>query len=122
VERAGPEAWRRLFERTVFADRRLKEPTASAETGNWWEKKAEPLASVEPVFALARVSPAAAAAVARHLAATISAPGGAARLFETPGPTAKLNAIVNGAEGLPWDAASRKAWNDGLMRWFTGAN
>ncbi|MBI2386850.1 MAG: hypothetical protein HYV14_12710 [Elusimicrobia bacterium] len=122
VERAGPDAWRRLFERTLRSDKRLAAPKeAAAETGNWWEKKkAEPMASVEPVFVLARLSPAAGAALSRYLAAAISEPGGAVRLFERAGPNEKLAAIINGAEALPWDEADRKAWNDGLSRWLIG--
>jgi len=123
VERAGPDGWRRLFERTLRSDKRLAAPAeAAAETGNWWEKKkAEPLASVAPVFTLARLSPAAGAALSRYLAAAISEPGGAVRLFERAGPNEKLAAIINGAEALPWDEADRKAWNDGLSRWLIGA-
>ncbi|MCM2304403.1 MAG: hypothetical protein NDJ72_06850 [Elusimicrobia bacterium] len=122
VERAGPDAWRRLFERTLRSDKRLAAPKeAAAETANWWEKKkAEPMASVEPVFVLARLSPAAGAALSRYLAAAISEPGGAVRLFERSGPNEKLTAIINGAEALPWDEADRKAWNDGLSRWLIG--
>lgn len=121
VERAGPDGWRRLFERTLRSDKRLKEPTAEAAGSNWWEKKAEPMASVAPVFALARLSPAAGAALSRYLAGAISEPGGAVRLFERAGPNEKLAAIINGAEALPWDDADRKAWNDGLARWLIGA-
>ncbi len=122
VERAGPDAWRRLFERTLRSDKRLAAPKeAAAETTNWWEKKkAEHLASVEPVFALARLSPAAGAALSRYLAAAISERGGAVRLFERAGPNEKLTAIINGVEALPWDEADRKAWNDGLSRWLIG--
>ena len=90
----------------MLAAKRIKEPKAAAATGNWWEKKAEPVASVEPVFALARLSPSA----------------GAARLFERPGPNEKLNAVIAGAESLPWDEAGRQAWNDGLTRWLIGTN
>ncbi len=122
VEKAGPDGWRRLFERTLLSDKRVAGPKAEADTMNWWEKKPEPMASVEPVFALARLSPAAGAALAGYLAATISERGGAVRLFERPGPNEKLNAIVAGAESLPWDEAGRKTWNDGLMRWFVGTN
>jgi hypothetical protein len=123
VERAGPDAWRRLFERTLRSDKRLAAPQEkAAETGNWWEKKkAAPMASVDPVFVLARLSPAAGAALSRYLAAMISEPGGAVRLFERAGPNEKLAAIINGAEALPWDEADRKAWNDGLSRWLIGA-
>ncbi|MFI5345887.1 MAG: hypothetical protein ACHQ51_05890 [Elusimicrobiota bacterium] len=122
VELAGPEGWRRLFDRTLLADKRIKEPKAAVETANWWDKKAEPMASVEPVFALARLSPAAGAALSHYLAATISDRGGAVRLFERPGPNEKTNAIINGAGGLPWAAADQKAWDDGLMRWLIGTN
>ena len=123
VERAGPDGWRRLFERTLRSDKRLAAPAeAAAESANWWEKKkAEPMASVDPVFALARLSPAAGAALSRYLAGMISEPGGAVRLFEKAGPNEKLTAIINGAEALPWDEADRKAWNDGLTRWLIGA-
>ncbi|MDE2141349.1 MAG: hypothetical protein KGJ84_02910 [Elusimicrobia bacterium] len=122
VERAGPEGWRRLFDRTLLADKRLKEPQAAVEGANWWDKKAEALPSVEPVFALARLSPAAGAVLSRYLAATIADRGGAVRLFERPGPNDKTNAIIAGAESLPWAEADHKAWNDGLMRWLIGAN
>lgn len=123
VERAGPDGWRRLFERTLRSDKRLAAPAEkAAEAANWWEKKkAEPTASVDPVFALARLSPAAGAALSRYLAGMISEPGGAVRLFERAGPNEKLTAIINGAEALPWDEADRKAWNDGLTRWLVGA-
>lgn len=123
VEAAGPDGWRRLFERTLRSDKRLAAPEEkAAESANWWEKKkAEPTASVVPVFALARLSPAAGAALSRYLAGMISEPGGAVRLFERAGPNEKLNAIINGAEALPWDEADRKAWNDGLTRWLIGA-
>ena len=122
IDQAGPEGWDRLFDRTLLADKRIKEPKAAVEAGNWWEKKVEPMASVEPVFSLARLSPSAGAALARYLADAVSAPGGAARLFERPGPNEKLNAIISGAESLPWDETARKAWNDGLTRWLIGTN
>ncbi len=121
VERAGPDGWKRLFDRTVLSDKRLAEPKAE-EPANWWEKKAAPMASVEPVFAMARLSPAAGAAVASHLVALISEPGGASRLFEKAGPNEKLTAVIAGAETLPWDEADRKVWNDGLTRWLIGTN
>jgi hypothetical protein len=121
VELAGAEGWRRLFERTLLADKRLKVPSTESSDGAWWEKKAEAPVSVEPAFALARLSPSAGAALARFLADTISSPGGAARLFGRRGPNETLNAIAAGAEKLPWDEAGRRAWNDGLMRWLTGA-
>ncbi len=121
VAQAGPDGWRRLFERTLFADKRLKDPKAEVAAVNWFDKKTEAPVSVEPVFALARLSPAAGAALARFLADTLSSPGGGARLFGRPGPNETLNAIVNGAETLPWDETSRRAWDDGLMRWLTGA-
>ncbi|HEX4046499.1 MAG TPA: hypothetical protein VH309_01620 [Elusimicrobiota bacterium] len=116
VERAGPEGWRRLFERTLFADKSLEGPGPAAETANWWDKKAPAPVSIEPVFALARLSPAAGAALARFLAQAVSAPGGAARLFGPAGPNEKLAALLSGAEALPWDSASRRAWDDGVMR------
>ncbi|NNN04982.1 MAG: hypothetical protein HKL90_03685 [Elusimicrobia bacterium] len=122
VELAGPEGWRRLFDRTLLSDKRIQEPKAKVAAGNWWEKKAEPMASVEPVFVLARLSPAAGAELSRYLAGMISTPGGAARLFERPGPNEKTNAIIAGAESLPWDEAARKTWNDGLTRWLIGTN
>ena len=122
VDQAGPEGWRRLFERTLFADKRLHDPKAAVETGKWFEKKAEPPVSVEPVFALARLSPPAGAELARFLAEAISSPRSAARLFEHAGPSDKLNAIAAGAETLPWDETGRSAWNGGLLRWLTGAH
>jgi hypothetical protein len=122
VDQASADGWRRLFERTLLSDKRIKEPKAAVEAANWWDKKAEPMASVEPVFALARLSPSAAAAIAHHLADVISSPGGAARLFERPGPNEKLTAIIAGAESLPWDEVDRKIWNDGLTRWLIGTN
>lgn len=122
VELAGPEGWRRLFDRTLLSDKRIKEPKAEAATGNWWEKKAAPMASVEPAFALARLSPAAGAELARYLSDMISVSGGAVRLFERPGPNEKITAIIAGAEPLPWDEADRKTWNDGLTRWLIGTN
>jgi hypothetical protein len=121
VALAGPDGWRRLFERTLFADKRLKDPKAEVAAVNWFDKKTEAPVSVEPVFALARLSPSAGAALAGFLADAISSRDGAARLFGRPGPNETLNAIVNGAETLPWDETSRRAWNDGLMRWLTGA-
>ena len=121
VGQAGPEGWRRLFERTLFADKRLHDPKIVVETGKWFEKKAEPPVSFEPIFALARLSPSAGAALAQFLAEAISSPRSAARLFEHPGPSEKLTAIAAGAETLPWDEAGRRAWNDGLMRRLTGA-
>jgi hypothetical protein len=118
VDQAGAAGWRRLFERTLFADKRLKGPEPDVETGKWFEEKAEPAVSVEPVFALARLSPSAGAALARFLAEAISSPGGVARIFGRPGPgpDERLAAILSGAETLPWDEAGRRAWNDGLMR------
>ena len=111
-----------MFDRTLLADKRIKEPKAAVAAANWWEKTVEPTASVEPVFVLARLSPAAGGALAHYLAGVISEPGGAARLFDRPGPNEKLAAILNGAESLPWDAASRKIWDDGLTRWLIGAH
>lgn len=122
AERAGPDGWRRLFDRTLLADKRIKSPKASVEAANWWEKKAEPMASVEAAFVLARLSPAAGASLSRYLAGTISERGGAARLFEKAGPNEKLTAILAGAEALPWDVADRKSWDDGLTRWLIGTN
>ncbi|HXS99053.1 MAG TPA: hypothetical protein VN915_00080 [Elusimicrobiota bacterium] len=121
AKKAGPDGWRRLYERTLFADKRLKDPPAQASSGSWWDKKTEAPVSVEAAFALARLDPEAAAALARLLADTISSPGGAGRLFGRPGPNETLNAIAAGAEALPWDAAGRKSWDAGLMRWLTGA-
>ena len=121
AELAGPDGWRRLFERTLLADRRIKEPKA-AEAGAWYERKTEPMAPVEPVFALARLSPGAGAALSRYLAFVISERGGALRLFERAGPNEKLAAILSGAESLPWDQADRKAWDDGVTRWLMGTN
>lgn len=121
VEKAGPEGWRRLFDRTLLADKRLREPKAEAAGDKWWDKKPEPAVSVEPVFALARLSPAAGAALSRYLAATISASGGAARLFERPGPNDKTNAIISGAEALPWSPSDRRLWDAALTRWLLGA-
>jgi hypothetical protein len=119
VARAGPEGWRRLFERTMFADKRLKDPTAAAESGSWWEKKSEAPVSLEPAFALARLSPSAGAALARTLAETVSSPNGASRLFNRPDSKEFFAAIVSGAEALPWDEAGRRAWDDALMRRLT---
>jgi hypothetical protein len=121
VARAGAEGWRRVFERTLFADKRLQDPKAAVETGGWWEKKAQAPASVEPAFALARLSPDAGAALARFLSDAASSPGGSARLFGRPGPNETLTAILTGAETLPWDAAARRSWDDAVMRWLTGA-
>jgi hypothetical protein len=121
VEQAGVEGWRRLFERTLFADKSLKNPTAAAEKENWWDKTAGPSASVEPVLALAHLSPASGAALARFLGEILSSKGGGARLFDRPGPNKKLAALAAAAETLPWDEASRRAWDDGLIRWLTGA-
>ena len=121
VAKAGAEGWNRLYERTLFIDKRLKGPPAAGAAGAWYDKKAEAPVSVEPAFALARLSPDAGAALARLLATTVSSRGGAARLFGSPGPSGTLNAIAAGAEALPWDEAGRRAWNDGLMRWLTGA-
>ena len=120
VDQAGAEGWRRLFERTLFADKRLKDSKSAVRTDDWWKNKSESAVSIEPVLALARLSPSAGAALARFLAETLSSPGGGARLFERPGPNEKLNAIVAGAETLPWGETARRAWNDGLMRWLTG--
>ncbi|MFI5348546.1 MAG: hypothetical protein ACHQ2Z_03295 [Elusimicrobiota bacterium] len=119
VDEAGSEGWRRLFERTLFADKRLDDPNAVLAARNWWKENAKPAASVEPVFALARLSPAAAAVLARFLTETLSSPGGGARLFENRGQSQKLQSIIAGAEALPWDEAGRRAWDDGLMRWLT---
>jgi hypothetical protein len=121
IEKAGPDAWRRVFERTLMADKRIKEPKAET-SGNWWEKKSEPMPSVEPAFALARLDPAAGAALSRYLADAISSPGGAMRLFERPGPNEKTNAIIAAAETLPWAPADHALWNDRLMRWLLGTN
>ena len=120
VGRAGADAWRRVFERTLFADKRLQEPEKDAPSARWWEKKAQPMASVEPALALARLSPAAGAVLSHLLAETIRSPGGAIRLFERAGPNEKLNALVGGAESLPWDEADRALWNEGLTRWMMG--
>jgi hypothetical protein len=121
IDKAGPDGRRRLFERTLFADKRLRDPKPAVQAANWWEKKTEEPVSVEPVFALARLNPAAGAELAKFLADTISSPGGAARLFERAGPSEKMTAILVGAEALPWDASDKRAWDDGLMRWLTGA-
>ena len=120
---AGPDAWRRVFERTLFADKRLKgagAERAADRGGDWWKTQAEPMASVEPAFALARLSPAAGAALSHLLAETIRSSGGAISLFERAGPNEKLNALLSGAESLPWNEEDRKAWNDGVTRWLMG--
>ncbi|MFI5361120.1 MAG: hypothetical protein ACHQ49_04045 [Elusimicrobiota bacterium] len=122
VDRAGADAWRRAFERTLFADKSLESPKTAAATSRWYKKDAtEPSGSIEPAAALARLSPAAGAALARFLADAVSAPTGAARLFDRPGPSAKLNAVAAVAETLPWDEAGRRAWDAGLMSWLTGS-
>jgi hypothetical protein len=118
VEKAGPDGWRRLFDRTLLSDKRISAPGTDGATADWWRQKAAPMASVEPAFALARLSPAAGAALSRYLAATISASGGAARLFERPGPNEKTNAIVAGAESLPWSPSDRQLWDSALTRWL----
>ena len=120
VEAAGPEGWRRLFERTLLADKNLAEPETAKPSNEWW-KKDEPKAkvSVEPAFAAARVSPRAAAALADYLLEVIQTPGGAKRLFEKSGPNAKLNAIAAGAETLPWEEAAHRAWMEALARWLS---
>ena len=121
VDQAGDDGWRRLFERTLFAEKRLEGPAPSVEIGSLRDKKGEAAASIEPAFALARLSPSAGAALARFLADVISSPGGGSRLFERPGPNPKLTAIAAGATALPWDEAGRRAWNDGLARWLIDA-
>jgi len=124
IERAGPEGRRRLFERTLLGDKRIKEPQVASDPASrprhWWKKDPNPLGSVEPAFALARLSPAGAAELARFLAEVAMAPGGTMRLFERPGLNEKMNAIVAGAEALPWDEADRGTWSKALMSWFGG--
>ncbi|MDE1976507.1 MAG: hypothetical protein KGI84_04520 [Elusimicrobia bacterium] len=125
IEQAGAQARRRLFERTLLADKRIMEPEgpAQGEKGRNWYKPAElPPGRVDPAFALARLSPAAAAELPRFLARIMSSPNGAARLFERPGPNDKLSAVVAGAERLPWNEADHKTWMDGLTRWLIKTN
>lgn len=122
IERAGPDAWRRVFERTLLSDRRLRASGEAKSQGAWWEKAQAPEYSVEPAFALARLSPRAGIALSQFLAATIAEKGGAARLFGRPGPSPVLQAIAASAEALPWDAASRAAWDAGLTRWLLALN
>jgi hypothetical protein len=121
VESAGPEGWRRLFERTLLADKNLAEPVAVAAPSKEWWKKDELKApvSVESAFAAARVSPRAAAALTQFLLEVIQAPGGAKRLFEAPGLNPKLNAIAAGAEALPWEEAAHRAWTQALTNWLS---
>jgi hypothetical protein len=121
VESAGPEGWRRLFERTLLADKNLAEPVAVAASSKEWWKKDELKApvSVESAFAAARVSPRAAAALTQFLLEVIQAPGGAKRLFVAPGLSPKLNAIAAGAEALPWEEAAHRAWTQALTNWLS---
>lgn len=118
VEQAGPEGRRRLFERTLLSDKRFPEPAALSSANDWWKEKPLSPDSVRPAFASARLSPSAAAELALFLVETAQAPGGLARLFERPGPNARLTAIVSGAEALSWDDNGRRAWMDALARWL----
>lgn len=119
IEKAGPDGRRRLFERVLLSDKRIKEPRGGGVSGKWFEKEAEVLPSVEPAFALARLSPAGASELAQFLAQTVAS-GGSARLFERRGPNEKANAIIAGADALPWDEAGRGVWMSALMRWLVG--
>ena len=126
VEQAGAPGWRRLFERTLLADKHIWEPRSGARGEHWWEKAVQPIVPVDPVFALAQLSSAAAAELARFLVETVQAPGGATRLFNRPGPKEKFSgsnkkfeAVTAGAAMLPWNEADLKTWTDGLMRWLS---
>ncbi len=119
IVRAGPDGRRRLFERTLLADKRIKEPAPQApnSSSRWWKQEPQVAVSVEPSFALARLSPAGAGELSRFLADTISSPAGVKRLFERRGLNAKTSAMLADAEALPWDPADLAAWTQALMSW-----
>jgi hypothetical protein len=124
IERAGPEGRWRLFERSLLADKHIPDPTAPAPPRSpglrWWEPTPEPLSAVAPAFALARLSPAGAAELARFLAETVSSPGGLENLFVRPGPEERTTAVIAGAEALPWTESDHAVWTKALMAWVTG--
>ncbi|MFH2203129.1 MAG: hypothetical protein ABIJ96_08460 [Elusimicrobiota bacterium] len=120
IEAAGPEGRQRLFERTLLEDKRIAAPVKPAEKTAWYEKESKAPVSVEAVFALARLSPVGAAELAAFLTRTIQASDGARRLFGRPGPNEKLNAVVAGAESLPFDEAGRQSWSEALTNWLFG--
>ncbi|MHB2026503.1 MAG: hypothetical protein ACYCPQ_07685 [Elusimicrobiota bacterium] len=125
IEQAGAQAWRRLFERTLLADKRIMEPQEPAQEGkgkNWYRPAELPAVRVDPVFVLARLSLASAAELSRFLARIMNSPSGAARLFGRSGPNDKLSAVVSGAEHLPWNQTDRKTWMDSLTRWLIKTN
>lgn len=115
VEKAGPEGRRRLFERSLLADRRFKQPVLR-DAAKWW-KQEEPEPLVEPAFAVARLSLAGAAELARFLAAAITADPD--NLLERRTGMVKLQSLAAGAESLPWDAQNRAAWLAALTAWLT---
>jgi hypothetical protein len=100
IEAAGPEGRRRVFERTLRVD------------------KVSPGASPEIAFALARLSPAGASELAAWLAETATH-AGFERLIGSRGPGPRLNAVVNGAEKLPFTEADKATWLTKMMDFLT---
>lgn len=103
IEKAGPDGRARVFERTLRVDRAVGEDGPP---------------SVERAFALARLSPAGASELAAYLAEN-AAGGGLDRIIGSRGPGPRLNAVVAGAEKLPFTEAGRVSWMASLMDWLT---
>ena len=118
VEAAGPQGWRRVFDRSLRGSMNLARAQAPADGARWWEAAGKPIQETLPAFALARLSPAIGAALAQYLVELVQTSEGLAQLFEQRGPNEKLNSVVNGAETLPWDETGRSAWMNALTRWL----
>ena len=118
VEAAGPQGWRRVFDRSLRGSMNLARAQAPADGARWWEAAGKPIQETLPAFALARLSPAIGAALAQYLVELVQPSEGLAQLFEQRGPNEKLNSVVNGAETLPWDETGRSAWMNALTRWL----
>ena len=120
TQRVGPQAWRRLFDRTLLRDKRFRVSKPVANDGaRWWQKVPDVAASVAPAFALARLNPLAAAELARYLVEIVQSDGGAEQLFESRKANGKAAAIIVGASSLPWDdGAQQQVWIDAVTGWL----
>jgi len=116
VEAAGPEGRRRVFIRSLIDGRRIPGPGSSRGRGS--DEKSQTPASVRAAFALARISPAGAAELAAYLVRLVQTSEGARRLFGRPGPSEKLNAIIEGAQSLPFTPAQHEIWDQALNTWL----
>lgn len=99
LEAAGPEGRRRLFHRLLRVDLAVEDEDGGTP-------------DVGLVFRLAALSPSAASELAAYLVATVEGPGLGKIAGRGPGP--RMNAVIQGAEKLPFSDAQKATWLEKL--------